>query len=222
MLILIGVIVALIAPAALSTAQTLGVPPAAADVGRAARPWRRRPPPPSSSRIRAAPRRPRVTRSRRRAARPSPSRCACAMQTAPRRLRGRLTCSWTPASSRHSPVVMSLVGNVLPAGSIPAFSPNPKVTLSGNVLHIQAGQLLIAPPYVTAAEGLLATLTVQTKSYANCPAGGTPSCRHDDHLPAQSGQLRQRAPGAHKIHDDPEHGLPGLHAGQHADPDQHV
>ncbi len=74
-----------------------------------------------------------------------------------------------------SPVSMDLSSGVWPAGSIPAFSPNPKITLSGNVLHIQAGQLLIQPPYVAVPEGLLATMTVRTKGFLSCPAGGTPS-----------------------------------------------
>ncbi len=76
-----------------------------------------------------------------------------------------------------APVLMSLAGGLWPAPptSIPAFNPNPKVSLSGNVLHIQAGLLLIQPPYVTASQGLLASFTVQTKAVPNCPAGGTPT-----------------------------------------------
>ena len=64
-LVLTGVIVALIIPGTLSSAETparSGLRPAP---GGCRRPWRREPPPPSSSRIRAASRRPRATRSRR-------------------------------------------------------------------------------------------------------------------------------------------------------------
>ena len=118
-----------------------------------------------------------------------------------------------------SPVVMSLVGNLWPAGSVPAFSPNPKVMLSGNVLHIQAGQLLIAATLRTATSGRLATLTVKTKPYATVRRRHPSTAKTITFRPAR--QLCQHG-GWYKINDDFEPRLSGLHADQHADPDQHV